>query len=190
MYMVSIYNTCMKLAFISATLYILYLMRYKKPYCLVGKLVKATTNFKRAMTQSPIPSSTTSTSSREPPSWPCCYRPNIASSRCAGPSRSGSNPLQSSRSWPCWQRFRRSRIWLGTTWRRLGPTDSSIFSPGKPYFWVHLWTWIGSTDSRSTGSSTGWKLWVGLCRPLSTRISYTTTIKGKILLLGNCCWCS
>ena len=34
MYIVSIYNTSMKLAFIGATLYILYLMRYKQPQCL------------------------------------------------------------------------------------------------------------------------------------------------------------
>ena len=33
MYFVSVYNTCMKLFFISSTAFIIYLMRYKKPYC-------------------------------------------------------------------------------------------------------------------------------------------------------------
>ena len=33
MYFVSIYNTCMKIAFITLTALILYLMKYKVPYC-------------------------------------------------------------------------------------------------------------------------------------------------------------
>ena len=38
MYFVSFYNTLMKVAFISLTLYTLYLMRWKKPYCIVSGL--------------------------------------------------------------------------------------------------------------------------------------------------------
>jgi len=35
MYVVSYYNTAMKISFIAATIYIIYLMKYKKPYCMV-----------------------------------------------------------------------------------------------------------------------------------------------------------
>eukprot|EP01016_Furgasonia_blochmanni_P011372 TRINITY_DN1512_c0_g1_i1.p2 TRINITY_DN1512_c0_g1~~TRINITY_DN1512_c0_g1_i1.p2 ORF type:complete len:306 (-),score=73.90 TRINITY_DN1512_c0_g1_i1:118-987(-) len=34
MYFVSLYNTVMKIAFISSTVYIIYLMKFQKPYCL------------------------------------------------------------------------------------------------------------------------------------------------------------
>eukprot|EP01015_Nassula_variabilis_P035855 TRINITY_DN9111_c0_g1_i10.p1 TRINITY_DN9111_c0_g1~~TRINITY_DN9111_c0_g1_i10.p1 ORF type:complete len:127 (-),score=18.80 TRINITY_DN9111_c0_g1_i10:83-463(-) len=34
MYFVSFYNTIMKISFIGCTIYIIYLMRFKKPYCL------------------------------------------------------------------------------------------------------------------------------------------------------------
>lgn len=37
MYFISVYNTCMKIFFISSTAYIIYLMRYKKPYCTVSQ---------------------------------------------------------------------------------------------------------------------------------------------------------
>ena len=33
MYFVSVYNTLMKVFFISSTAYIIFLMRFKKPYC-------------------------------------------------------------------------------------------------------------------------------------------------------------
>ena len=33
MYFVSLYNTLMKIFFISSTAFVIYLMRYKKPYC-------------------------------------------------------------------------------------------------------------------------------------------------------------
>ena len=33
MYFVSVYNTCMKIIFIASTATIIYLMRYKLPYC-------------------------------------------------------------------------------------------------------------------------------------------------------------
>ena len=33
MYFVSVYNTCMKVFFISATAIIIWMMRYKLPYC-------------------------------------------------------------------------------------------------------------------------------------------------------------
>jgi hypothetical protein len=36
MYFISLYNTCMKVFFISATAFTIYLMRYKKPYCTVS----------------------------------------------------------------------------------------------------------------------------------------------------------
>ena len=36
MYFVSVYNTTMKIFFISSTAFIIYLMRYKKPYCSVS----------------------------------------------------------------------------------------------------------------------------------------------------------
>jgi ER lumen protein retaining receptor len=32
MYFVSVYNTCMKLFFISSTIFVIYLMRFKKPF--------------------------------------------------------------------------------------------------------------------------------------------------------------
>ena len=38
MYFVSMYNTCMKIFFISSTAFIIYLMRFRKPYCLVSVL--------------------------------------------------------------------------------------------------------------------------------------------------------
>ena len=34
-YKVSLYNTCMKIAFIGSALFIVYVMRYKRPYCSV-----------------------------------------------------------------------------------------------------------------------------------------------------------
>ena len=34
-YFVSLYNTVMKIAFIAATIYTLYLVRWKKPFCTV-----------------------------------------------------------------------------------------------------------------------------------------------------------
>ena len=36
MYFISLYNTMMKIFFISSTAFIIYLMRYKKPYCTVS----------------------------------------------------------------------------------------------------------------------------------------------------------
>ena len=36
MYFISMYNTCMKVIFISATAFIIYMMRFKKPYCTVS----------------------------------------------------------------------------------------------------------------------------------------------------------
>lgn len=36
MYFISLYNTFMKIFFISSTAFIIYLMRYKKPYCSVS----------------------------------------------------------------------------------------------------------------------------------------------------------
>jgi len=36
MYFISMYNTFMKIFFISSTAFIIYLMRYKKPYCSVS----------------------------------------------------------------------------------------------------------------------------------------------------------
>ena len=39
MYFVSWYNTIMKIGFISATLYILYMIRWKKPYCSVYSII-------------------------------------------------------------------------------------------------------------------------------------------------------
>ena len=39
MYYVSAYNTVMKLFFISSSAFIIYLMRYKKPYCTVSCLL-------------------------------------------------------------------------------------------------------------------------------------------------------
>ena len=38
MYMVSLYNTTMKIAFISATFFILFLMKYKSPICSVSTI--------------------------------------------------------------------------------------------------------------------------------------------------------
>lgn len=35
LYWVSLYNFLMKIFFIGSTIYIIYLMRFKKPYCLV-----------------------------------------------------------------------------------------------------------------------------------------------------------
>lgn len=39
MYFINLYNTTMKLAFISATSIIVYLMRYKRPICQVNTLI-------------------------------------------------------------------------------------------------------------------------------------------------------
>jgi ER lumen protein retaining receptor len=36
MYYISLYNTFMKIFFIGSTAFIIYLMRYKKPYCSVS----------------------------------------------------------------------------------------------------------------------------------------------------------
>ncbi len=36
MYYVSMYNTLMKVAFIASTMYTLYLIRWKKPFCTVS----------------------------------------------------------------------------------------------------------------------------------------------------------
>lgn len=36
MYYISLYNTLMKIFFISATAFIVYMMRFKKPYCTVS----------------------------------------------------------------------------------------------------------------------------------------------------------
>ena len=36
MYYVSMYNTMMKVFFIASTAFIIYLMRYKKPFCTVS----------------------------------------------------------------------------------------------------------------------------------------------------------
>ena len=47
MYYISLYNTLMKVFFISATAFIVYMMRFKKPYCTVshfGKFVKSTSD--------------------------------------------------------------------------------------------------------------------------------------------------
>ena len=38
MYFISLYNTFMKIFFISSTAFIIYLMRYKKPFCTVSRL--------------------------------------------------------------------------------------------------------------------------------------------------------
>ena len=38
MYYISLYNTFMKLFFISSTAIIIYLMRYKKPFCTVSPI--------------------------------------------------------------------------------------------------------------------------------------------------------
>lgn len=38
MYYISLYNTFMKLFFISSTAFIIYLMRYKKPFCTVSPI--------------------------------------------------------------------------------------------------------------------------------------------------------
>ena len=38
MYFISLYNTFMKIFFISSTAFIIYLMRYKKPFCTVSTL--------------------------------------------------------------------------------------------------------------------------------------------------------
>ena len=35
MYYISAYNTCMKVIFITATAFIVFMMRFKKPYCTV-----------------------------------------------------------------------------------------------------------------------------------------------------------
>lgn len=35
LYFISVYNTTMKVLYISCTLYIIFLIKYKKPYCLV-----------------------------------------------------------------------------------------------------------------------------------------------------------
>ena len=34
LYYISLYNTCMKIFFICSSMYIIYLMRYKRPYCI------------------------------------------------------------------------------------------------------------------------------------------------------------
>lgn len=57
----SIYLTIMKLTYICITLYIIYLVRVKKPYCLVGWVDS------RATTSTRTASTTTSTSTR--PCW-------------------------------------------------------------------------------------------------------------------------
>ena len=36
MYYISMYNTCMKIFFIASTAFVIYLMRYKKPFCTVS----------------------------------------------------------------------------------------------------------------------------------------------------------
>ena len=38
MYYISLYNTLMKVFFISSTALIIYLMRFKKPFCAVSKI--------------------------------------------------------------------------------------------------------------------------------------------------------
>ena len=40
MYYVSLYNTLMKIFFISATAFIIFMIRFKKPYCTVSKISK------------------------------------------------------------------------------------------------------------------------------------------------------
>lgn len=42
MYFISVYNTCMKIFFISATAFTIYLMRFKKPYCTVSIRISTT----------------------------------------------------------------------------------------------------------------------------------------------------
>jgi hypothetical protein len=39
MYFISLYNTLMKIFFIASTAFVIYLMRYKKPYCSVINFV-------------------------------------------------------------------------------------------------------------------------------------------------------
>ena len=39
MYYVSMYNTMMKVFFIASTAFIIYLMRYKKPFCTVSYII-------------------------------------------------------------------------------------------------------------------------------------------------------
>ena len=43
MYFISLYNTFMKIFFIASTAFIIYLMRYKKPYCSVSDDPPSTT---------------------------------------------------------------------------------------------------------------------------------------------------
>ena len=43
MYYISLYNTFMKIFFIGSTAFIIYLMRYKKPYCSVSDVSGSTT---------------------------------------------------------------------------------------------------------------------------------------------------
>jgi hypothetical protein len=43
MYYISLYNTFMKIFFIGSTAFIIYLMRYKKPYCSVSDISDSTT---------------------------------------------------------------------------------------------------------------------------------------------------
>lgn len=43
MYYISLYNTFMKIFFIGSTAFIIYLMRYKKPYCSVSDISTNTT---------------------------------------------------------------------------------------------------------------------------------------------------
>lgn len=62
MYFISLYNTFMKLFFISSTAFIIYLMRYKKPFCTVSSITSKV-NY-RLMT----PWETIS------PTYWCCYR--------------------------------------------------------------------------------------------------------------------
>jgi ER lumen protein retaining receptor len=45
MYFISLYNTFMKIFFISSTAFIIYLMRYKKPFCTVSTQTLLLTNF-------------------------------------------------------------------------------------------------------------------------------------------------
>jgi len=46
MYFVSMYNTCMKIFFISTSALLIYLMRFKKPYCTVSPLYYQITSTK------------------------------------------------------------------------------------------------------------------------------------------------
>ena len=39
MYFISMYNTVMKVFFISTSAYIIYLMRFQKPYCTVSPVI-------------------------------------------------------------------------------------------------------------------------------------------------------